>query len=527
MCHLILRRFLAWLLPLLLAACASLPTERAAEPSYVLTDTAGTALGRHAAKALAGLQRPNGVHLMQRGQDAFLARLALAELAERSIDAQYYIWHKDQTGQLLVSALLRAADRGVRVRVLIDDVGSAANDMGLLVLDGHPNIEVRLFNPVASRSARMLGMLFDFSRTNRRMHNKSFTADNQFTIVGGRNIGDEYFEAQSEVDFGDLDALTIGAAVADVSGLFDRYWNSPAVYAIGDLTTARPDAEAYAKARASLQEVEREQRGLAYAQALRESAMARQLREGRIPFTAAHVRVLADDPAKVERPDEDISKNLRPQLMPEMAGLREQVTMVSPYFVPGDEGVQGLRRLRESGVRVRVVTNSLASTDEPAVYAGYARYQRALLEAGVELYEISPAAERDGAGKGRKRDEDAPHGSSRSRAALHAKVLIFDCRSFFVGSMNLDPRSAFTNTEIGFVVDAPGEALKLCAQLDKGLPQNAYRLELRKPESGEARIEWVGMEEGREVRYAKEPMTSGWKRFKSWFYSLLPIEPLL
>jgi putative cardiolipin synthase len=360
------------------------------------------------------------------------------------------------------------------------------------------------------------------------MHNKSFTADNQFTIVGGRNIGDEYFEARSDVDFGDLDTLTIGAAVAGVSGLFDRYWNSPAVYAIGDLTTARPDAEASAKARASLQEHERTQRGQDYSQALRESALAGQVRAGRIPFTAANVQVLADDPAKVERPDEDPSKNLRPQLMPQYAGLREQLVMVSPYFVPGEEGVESLRRLRERGVRVRVLTNSLASTDEAAVYAGYAKYQRALLEAGIELYELSPAAERDGAGKGRrKRDEDAPHGSGRSRAALHAKVLIFDCRSFFIGSMNLDPRSAFTNTEIGFVVDAPAVAAQLCANLDSALPQSAYRLELRKSQPGGTQIEWVGVEDGREVRHASAPMTSGWRRFQSWLYSLLPIEPLL
>jgi cardiolipin synthase C len=524
----ILRRVVPWLAPLALAACVSLPTERTATPSYVLPDTAGTALGGFSAQALAGLNGPNGVHLMLRGQDAFLARLALAELAERSIDAQYYIWHGDQTGRLLLAALLRAADRGVRVRVLIDDVGSAANDAGLLLIDRHPNVEVRLFNPLASRTARTFGMLFDFARTNRRMHNKSFTVDNQFTIVGGRNIGDEYFEANSDVDFGDLDVLTIGAAVADVSGLFDRYWNSPAVYAISDLTTARPDPEAYAQARAKLEEYERTQKGLEYAQALRESALAGQLRAGKVPFTPAQIRVLADDPAKVEEPDGDLSKNLRPQLMPEFTGLRERLVLVSPYFVPGDEGVASLRRLRESGVRVRVVTNSLASTDEPAVYAGYEKYQRPLLEAGIELYELSPAAEReDTRAQSRKRDQDNPHGSGRSRGALHAKVLLFDCRSFFVGSMNLDPRSAFTNTEIGFVVDAPGEAAQLCAMMDRNLPQNAYRLELRKPETGGSHVEWVGMQDGREARHTSEPMTSGWQRFKSWFYSLLPIEPLL
>ena len=520
-------RFSIWLVALTLAACATLPTERSAVPSYAFTDTADTTLGRNSARTLAGLPGPNGVHLLSRGQNAFLARLVLAEMAERSLDAQYFIWHGDDTGQLLIAAFLRAADRGVRVRVLIDDVGSAPNDTRLLLLDQHRNVEVRLFNPLASRFARSLGMMFDFARTNRRMHNKSFTADNQFTIVGGRNIGDEYFEADSDVDFSDLDALTAGAAVADVSRLFDRYWNSPATYAINDLTTVRPGAEAYAEARASLQEFENTQRGLAYAQALRESTLAQELRAGRITFTAATIRVLADDPAKVERPDEDRSKNLQPQLLPEFAGLRNQLVLVSPYFVPGEKGVESLRRLRERGVRVRVLTNSLASTDEVAAYAGYAKYQRALLEAGIELYEFSPTAVREGSGKRRPKADDEPHGSGRSRAALHAKVLIFDCRTFFVGSMNLDPRSAFTNTEIGLMVDAPAEAAQLCAKLDRTLPQGAYRLELREAQPGETQIEWVGVEDAREVRYASAPGTSAWRRFQSWFYSLLPIEPLL
>ena len=519
-------RLWTWLVPLALAACATLPTERSATPSYALTDTADTTLGRQAEHALAGLQGPNGVHLMSRGQDAFLARLVLAETAERSLDAQYFIWHGDVTGQLLIAAFLRAADRGVRVRVLIDDVGSAPNDSRLLLLDRHPNVEVRLFNPLASRSARSVGMMLDFARTNRRMHNKSFTADNKLTIVGGRNIGDEYFEAQSDIDFSDLDALTVGAVVADVSSLFDRYWNSPAAYAIRDLTMVRPDAEAYAAARAELEAFERSQRGLAYEQALRESALAQQLRDGRVSFTAADVRVLADDAAKIERPDEDRSKNLRPQLLPELGGLRDQLVLISPYFVPGDAGVETLRRLRERGIRVRVLTNSLASTDEIAVYAGYAKYQRALLEAGIELYEFSPAAVREGSGKQRHKS-DEPHGSGRSRAALHAKVLVFDCRIFFVGSMNLDPRSAFTNTEIGLIVDAPSEAAQLCVRLDRALPQGAYRLELRAAEPGEPQIEWVGVEDGREIRYASAPMTSAWRRFRCWLYSLLPIEPLL
>ena len=525
-------RFLAAAATAVLAACASLPPERSATPSHALTGTADTRLGVWATRTVADLKAPSGVHLLYRGPDAFLARLVLADTAQRSIDAQYYIWHGDTTGRVLIAELLRAADRGVRVRLLIDDVGSAANDMNLLLLTRHANVEVRLFNPVASRSARTMGLLFDFARTNRRMHNKSFIVDNQVAIVGGRNIGDEYFGARTDVNFGDLDSLTVGAAVVDVSSHFDAFWNSSSTYAIQDLTTARPDDAAYAKARTDLEAFARKQRDQKYAGELLDNELATQLRAGHVLFTGGSVKVLADDPAKVERPDEDRSKNLMPQLMPELAGMREQVLMVSPYFVPGVEGVEALRRLKQRGIRVRVLTNSLASTDVPSVYSGYAKYREALLEAGVELYEVNPDAAREPTG-GRPgdtaadaNDDDHPHGSGRSRAALHAKTLVVDCRLFFVGSMNLDPRSAFTNTEIGIVVDAPAEAARLCAMLDDVLA-HAYRVELRRTETGGSRIEWSGLEDGREVRYTTSPKTSGWQRLKSAFFGMLPIEPLL
>jgi cardiolipin synthase C len=226
---------LAWLVlltALLQAGCASLPTDVERPPSTALSDTADAQLGQTSRHLLAGRSDVSAVLLFERGTDAFLARLGLAELAEKSLDVQYYIWHGDTTGKVLADSLLNAADRGVRVRLLLDDIGTAADDTKLLALDGHPKIEVRLFNPVANRSFRMLGMVADFGRTNRRMHNKSFTADNQATIVGGRNIGDEYFEARPDVGFSDLDLLAFGPAVQAVSSQFDRYWNSPSAYPI-------------------------------------------------------------------------------------------------------------------------------------------------------------------------------------------------------------------------------------------------------------------------------------------------------
>ena len=523
-----LRGAVAALVLLALAACASLPETRTTVPSTVLADTAGTALGRTVPVTLAGLNAPTGIHLLQHGPDAFLARLALVRAAERSIDAQYYIWQPDITGRLLISALLRAADRGVRVRLLIDDFGAAANDRDLLMLDQHPDVEVRLFNPVANRSRRTLSMAGDFARANRRMHNKSLTADNRITIVGGRNIGDEYFEAGQGLFYRDLDALAIGAVVADVSARFDRYWNSPVVWGIADLTKVRPTDAESRRVLEELREFERQQQGQAYAEAMRTSQLAEQIRTGSVSYAGSRVRVLADDPAKVEQPDGDRSKLLMPQLLPEFDAVRQELVLISPYFVPGEHGVAFLRRIRERGVRVRIITNSLASTDVLPVFATYQKYRHELLQAGIELYEINPTSiEGSVPGQSQTVGHEGPPGSGSAQAALHGKVLVFDCREFFVGSMNLDPRSAFTNTEIGFVVDAPDLAGEVCTGIDEVLAKAAYRLELQPIKGSRPRIEFVGVENGQETRYHRDPRTNGWQRFKAFVLSLLPIQPFM
>ena len=324
-----------------LSACASLPESRTTVPSTVITDTADTALGRRLPTTLAALNAPGGVHLLPDGPSAFLARLAMVRAAERSIDAQYYIWQRDTTGRMLIAELLRAADRGVRVRLLIDDFGSAANDRDLLILDQHANIEVRLFNPIANRSRRTLSTTGDFARVNRRMHNKSLTVDNRLTIVGGRNIGDEYFEAGQGLFYRDLDALAIGAVVADVSARFDRYWNSPVVWGITDLTSIKPTAEEARKAFDGLAAFERQQEGQAFERAMLASSLARQIREGSVDFVGADVRVLADDPAKVEQPDGNRSNLLLPKLLPELERLPRAADPDLALFRawPGGRGV--------------------------------------------------------------------------------------------------------------------------------------------------------------------------------------------
>jgi len=514
------------------AACATLPSDFPRTESHVLTDTADTRLGRASTQLLATHPGSSGVHLLERGTDAFVARLALAETAARSLDVQYYIWHGDTTGRLLLHAVLRAADRGVRVRLLLDDLGTAADDRALLMIDAHPNVEVRLFNPVAHRSMRLFGMLADLTRVNRRMHNKSFTADNQATIVGGRNIGDEYFEARPDLDFGDLDALVIGAAVNDVSDGFDRYWNSAHVWPIRALSKAKRAGDESDAVRTQLREFAESQRDSAYADRLRVSALAQQLRDAAVPFAFGQVRVLYDDPAKIGEPQATPGATagkeamLLAQMLPEFEALREELVLVSPYFVPGKAGVTALRKLRERGVRVRIVTNSLASTDVSIVHSGYSRYRRVLLEAGIELYEVKPTVTRE---EPRTRSSASAGLSGSSRASLHAKTLVFDRRSLFVGSMNVDPRSVFTNTEIGVMIGVPALAGDVAQRLVEALPQFTYRLEL-KPTAADTEqraLEWVSEDAGREVRYSTDPQTSAWRRFSVWFFSLLPIESLL
>lgn len=512
---------------LTMTACASLPKVRSIQPSLAIADTADTTLGRVAARHMGDLKpATGGIHLLPSGPEAFLARLALVERAETSLDLQYYIWHADTVGRVLLGAVLRAADRGVRVRILIDDIGSMAKDDTLLMVDSHPAIEVRLFNPASSRAMRSLWVVTDFSRVNRRMHNKSFIADGQLAIVGGRNIGDEYFAADAALEYGDLDALVIGSAVPDVSAQFDRYWNSGVSYGIGELRDERPSDETRAHALTALRDFEERARRGTYAEAIRESLLAQQILTGQVAFSPAAIQVKADDPVKVEDRGTGTAGNLMPQIAPELQAVNARLILISPYFVPRKGGLELLRGLRARGVRVTVLTNGLGSTDVVPVFAKYRKYRRPLLEAGVELFEVDPSKRVLATTSPAHMPESAPDADRPSPTALHGKILVFDCGSFFVGSMNLDPRSARLNTEVGIVVDAPSTAQQFCAGLDRLFDRWAYRLELV-PDGRDMHMQWVGHRGGADVRYRKDPQASRWRRFAAWFYSLLPIESLM
>ncbi len=491
----------------LLGACAGLPKTDGRPISQAVRETAATDLGRAVRPFVSAHPQESGFHPLGEGADALDARLGLAGMARRSIDVQYYIWHSDESGKRLVAALLAAADRGVRVRVLLDDFGTSAKDENLLALDSHPQIEVRLFNPITTRTARLLGTVFDFGRVNRRMHNKAFIADNEVAIVGGRNIGDEYFGAHHEVNFSDFDVAAVGPVVREVSQSFDAYWNSRSSIGITALTRERSTSEQRAALRATLGK-----RGTGGA------AFAKELRRGRVDFMPGRAWVVADGPEKVTTATEDTSSHLAPKLLALVGTTRRELLIVSPYFIPGKDGIARLTELRRRGVRVVVLTNSLAATDVAAVHAGYQHYRKEMLRAGVELYENKPTGGwGPRAGRLRRILKGGLRGSRR--ASLHAKTFTFDERLIFVGSMNLDPRSIRLNTEIGILVDCPELATLFTRLILRDLEGNAYRLEL----VGD-HIEWVTTENGKPVRFTSEPQTSGWQRFTVGVVSLLPLE---
>ena len=371
--------------------CATLPPPKDRVETTALTDTAGTRLGRAIAPGVAANPGKTGIHALPDPRDAFAARVLLANAAEKSLDAQYFIWHGDHVGYLLFQALWQAAERGVRVRLLLDDLNTKGLDPTLAALDAHPNIEVRLYNPVVIRDNRVLNFLTDFTRVNRRMHNKSFTADNQATIVGGRNIADEYFGAGAGLTFADLDVLAVGPAVPEVSKEFDVYWNSASAYpASGFVGPPMPDGTANLEAKFVANRADPE--SIAYLEAVRATPLVRELLDRKLALEWATAEVVYDDPAKTLDTTERTDVLLFPELVRKMGRPEKTLDIVSPYFVPGDGGTELLAALAKRGVTVRILTNSLAASDAKSVHSGYAKRRRDLLQAGVRLYEIKPTA---------------------------------------------------------------------------------------------------------------------------------------
>jgi putative cardiolipin synthase len=503
-------------LGLLLSGCASLPENLEREPSIALANTDDTRLGRAITRRVAANPGQSGIYALSNARDAFAARVLLAQAADRTLDLQYYIWHDDTTGKLSFEAVWLAAERGVRVRLLLDDATTRGLDATIAALDAHPNIQIRLFNPFANRGFRLGDLVTDFARVNRRMHNKSFTADNQVTIVGGRNVGDEYYGADTDVGFRDLDVLAVGPVVRDVSREFDLYWNSESSYPAAKMipAIARNDAT---QVRNDWENVRQQPDALRYVAAVRNTPLVRQLLAGELALEWTTARVVHDDPSKVLQPPERTELHMLPRLEQALGRPMSELDLVSPYFVPGADATDSFRELCERGVKVRVLTNSLAATDVGAVHAGYSKYREALLRGGVRLYELKRRPEGQVDAK--------RHGLGDSTATgLHAKTFSADRSRLFVGSFNLDPRSARLNTEMGLVIDSPTLANQLSTAFDTTIPREAYEVRLAADGGG---LEWIDREGEQETRYKIEPETRQMRRIWIDFLSILPFEWLL
>ena len=451
----------------------------------------------------------SGILTLQNGFDAFAARIRLANAAVSSIDVQYYIWRTDMTGHLLFKALLRAADRGVRVRILLDDNGIHRLDHQLAEMDAHPNIEVRLYNPFPLRRLKRLAYAFDFSRLNHRMHNKAFTVDGRASILGGRNVGDEYFGTGAIPLQIDLDVLAVGEVVPTIAADFDRYWNADIVIPTARVLRKRGDSR---QIETWLTRIENDPKFETYYALLDEPDAQNALSRGaqEMDWTDA---VLVSDAPDIRPGRVPKRKLFINRLLDAVGTIENRFDGVTPYFVPGRAGVKALAALQKKGVRVRMLTNSLEATNMLPVHAGYSKHRAKMLRAGITLFEL-----RAQAGGASSMDILGPLGSSGSN--LHAKTFAVDGKRIFVGSFNFDPRSATLNTEMGLLIESAAMAERMHAAFDEGLSELAWRVTLHKRGP-----KWINTAENIETRM--EPGTTFPKRVALKIVGWLPIEWLL
>jgi putative cardiolipin synthase len=444
------------------------------------------------------------------GIDALAARLLLAERAERTLDAQYYLIKNDITSNAFIHALLDAADRGVRVRLLLDDIFTGGYDAGMAGLDSHPNFEIRIFNPFARRSARFMDGITSFSRINRRMHNKSFTVDNQVTIIGGRNIADEYFGAREDAKFGDLDVMGIGPVVNDVSNMFDSYWNHVRAAPIETFADMPDDPAAeLERVRAELEIARQHVTTTKYVAAVKDKVLE-YVETDASPFVWAPYILAVDSPDKAFKSKAKTAASIKTPLRESLLSAKFGAIIISPYFVPRKSGIEAISELQRSGVDVTIITNSLAANNQSSVHGGYAPSRKPLLKSGVKIYEVRPDADVSGS---------ELVASSGAKATLHTKAFIIDRREIFIGSFNFDPRSANINTELGVIIRSPELSEAAAEALTAALAEQTYEVFLN--ENGKLR--WRGIEKGQEVIFDKEPQTTWGQRFSAGFMRILPI----
>ena len=510
---------------LVLGACSSLPRiDRAAIASEAVPLSTKTTLGRIAQGSIP-TPDVSGFRLMPLGLFSLDTRVQLARRAEVSLDVQYYHFEDDETGRWLLRALRDAAVRGVRVRVLIDDLYTGGKDPLWLSFAAHPNVQVRLFNPFCcargqGQGGRFVASANEWSRVNHRMHNKLFIADGAMAVIGGRNVANEYYLRSMSENFVDVDAFTAGWIIPPLQNLFDRYWNSDPVYPLEAIAKTDKTPE---QLRAQFEEWTGPAKTpppdeLPPNDILGYGPIADDLDIGRLGLIWGEAYVFADHPDKPfdgEVGGDLLETSVTYNVFEAIRGAKEEVTASSPYFVPGQLSMEMFRELRSKGVKVTVMTNSLASTDEPIVHIGYAAHREELLRMGIDLYELSSS---------RLKDNKRAFLFGKSLGRLHAKLVVIDKKRLFIGSMNLDPRSATINTELGAFIDSPPLARELLRIIDIDRLQSAYRVRLNPSGSG---LQWLSNDGEKEFILTEEPDSTPWLRIKSWLLSpFVPVEQL-
>ena len=500
---------------LLFAGCATtIPRDQERPVSTAFSEPGETVLGQFFQTEIAAHPGKSGMALLTTGEWGFRARAGLLNQAQKSIDVQYYIWEVDTAGSVLAERVLRAADRGVRVRMLLDHVTTKDTDFKFARMDFHPNIEIRVFNPFANRSFRSLEFIFDLERLNHRMHNKAFIIDNAIAVVGGRNIGDNYFGVDAASNFRDLDMTMVGPVVEDVSQSFDRYWNSEFAIPISAIVDERLTEQEFQERKAKLYRWVAEVKDYPYPIDTTSDVVMARLEEVRGEFIWAPARALYDEPDKLETKEEGVADHLL-----QLGEDKDHEVMIeAAYVIPGPEGVERSRLNKERGIRQRLLTNSLATNDVAAAHAGYAKYRPDLIRNGVELYELQPKATT-------VRDNWSAL-AGRSKASLHTKAFVVDRSLVAIGSFNVDPRSITLNTEIVILVESEELAAQVLEFMDEGIrPDNSYRVILETDtETGSERLVWIAEVDGEEVRYYSDPGVGLWRRLNVWFMGLLPLE---
>ncbi len=510
-------------LVLTLSACSTLPKQQTQPVEYAFnTPTDDTSL----AKIVLPLreQNPNltGYHVLYDPLEALAARIELINKAEKSLDLQYYIWDNDKIGALALHAMIKAADRGVKIRLLVDDNNAKKMEGIYMALDQHANIDVKLYNPYRFRHFRPVDMVLDLKRINRRMHNKSFIADNQIALIGGRNMSNQYYNVSDNYQFSDVDVMLVGAASDEIIHSFDEYWNDDYAFPVRQLVNPRHYSLRFDSLKQQLDDYNQEATVVNYLDLANRSHAFDDWLNNKIQFDWVKAEVVKDSPSKIKSKAKK-EEHLNFQLLNRLDKPEQSVDIVSAYFVPEKKGAERLKNLSADGVKVRVLTNSFQANDVPLVHAFYSKYRQDLLEHDVQLYEFlsRPDAENLNTNTKELAEKSKVSLKGLSRSSLHAKLMAIDEKQVFIGSFNFDPRSAYLNTEIGVLLNSPRLAKAVHYTMDENLSKYAYKLVL----NADQQINWkIKLSNGQTRIYPREPKIKWWQKAGVKFISWLPLE---